>query len=452
MPTATCAREASALVGDRLAAACDMIEWFRDYRTPITGRRAAAISAMIADIAAAATAASDEKHTSSSPIGRRKKKARMGMCMDSSSWYDEVSRLGKGHFGVVSKARHRATGHVVAIKSLRSKRRCGCVGDDDEGDYDLLREACFMAACRGHPSLVGLHAVLRAPVTGDYSLAMDYVGPTTLVDVMSARHGEADVRRMMRQLLEGADAMHRRGIVHRDIKPHNILVDVNGGALRICDLGVATYVGERDPPYVNTGTLPYMAPEVLVGSSMDHDDTLVDSWSLGCVMAELLLGGHELFKGKSTSDQLYKIFDVLGVPDKKAWQSLKPSSRRLADEVRQWRTRQQRVGHRSSSNRLRGMFTEEVLSKDGFEVLSGLLTCDPRRRLTAATALRCRWFADNVVDVVDGDYPLVPAAPAVSETPTTTVWSQVVAGVGRVLGLLRPKGLFNSIIGLSIGK
>ncbi|KAF8659771.1 hypothetical protein HU200_058233 [Digitaria exilis] len=441
MPTATCAREASALVGDRLAAACDMIEWFRDYRTPITGRRAAAISAMIADIAAAATAASDEKHTSSSPIGRRKKKARMGMCMDSSSWYDEVSRLGKGHFGVVSKARHRATGHVVAIKSLRPKRRCGC-DDDDEGDYDLLREACFMAACRGHPSLVGLHAVLRAPVTGDYSLAMDYVGPTTLVDVMSARHGEADVRRMMRQLLDGADAMHRRGIVHRDIKPGNILVsDGDGGDhLKICDLGVATYVGERDPPYVNTGTLPYMAPEVLVGSSMDHDDTLVDSWSLGCVMAELLLGGNVLFKGESTSDQLYKIFDVLGVPGKKAWQSLKPRSCGLADEVRQWRTRQQqRVGHRRSSNRLSGMFPEEVLSKDGFEVLSGLLTCDPRRRLTAAAALRCRWFADNVVDVVDGGHDsLVPAAPAVSETPTT-VWSQVVAGVGRLLRLLRPK-------------
>nr|CAB3465843.1 unnamed protein product [Digitaria exilis] len=413
MPTATCSREASALVGDRLAAACDMIEWFRDYRTPITGRRAAAISAMIDDIAAAATAASDEKHTPSSPIGRRKKKARMGMCMDSSSWYEEVSRLGKGHFGVVSKARHRATGHVVAIKSLRPKRRCGCGGGDDEGDYDLLREACFMAACRGHPSLVGLHAVLRAPVTGDYSLAMDYVGPTTLVDVMSlARHGEADVRRMMRQLLEGADAMHRRGIVHRDIKPRNILVsDGDGGDhLKICDLGVATYVGERDPPYVNTGTLPYMAPEVLVGSSMDHldhDDTLVDSWSLGCVMAQLLLGGHMLFKGESTSDQLYKIFDVLGVPGKKAWQSLKPSS----------------GGRGSSSNRLRGMFPEKVLSKDGFEVLSGLLTCDPRRRLTAAVALRCQWFAADNVEVVDGgDDPLVPAAPAaVSETPTTVL-------------------------------
>ncbi|RLN28355.1 putative cyclin-dependent kinase F-2 [Panicum miliaceum] len=84
------------------------------------------------------------------------------------------------------------------------------------------------------------------------------------------------------------------------------------------------------------------------------------------------------------------------------------------------------------------MFPEEVLSKDGFEVLKGLLTCDPKKRLTAAAAL---WNMD------DGRPSVISvAAPAISKAGAamaTTVWSQVVAGVGRALGLLRPKALLN---------
>ncbi|KAG2620649.1 hypothetical protein PVAP13_3NG217065 [Panicum virgatum] len=404
-----------------------MIEELRDAGTPIIARRAAAISAMIDDVAA--TAAEGRPRT-----GRRKR------LMGSACRYEEVCRLGEGGFGVVAKARHRATGQVVAVKSLI---KSSDDDDQDDGVCDLLREACFMAACQGEPSHVGLHGVARAPGTRDYSLVMDFVGPTTLCDVMG-RDGpfpEANVRRMMRQLLAGAEAMHRHGIVHRDIKPLNILVG-DGGALKICNFGGAKYVGEQDPPYQVIGTIAYMAPEALL-ENPDHD-TLVDSWSLGCVMADLI-ADDLLFPGVEDDDmkgQLCRIFEVLGLPGKRAWQSLKPSPE-LADEVQRWRARQRRVGHR---NRLRGLFPEELLSKGGFEVLQGLLTCDPKKRLTAAAALRCRWFTDNV----DDDPVFIPAAaPAVSKAGAamaTTVWSHVVACVGRALGLLRPKALLNLIM------
>ncbi|KAG2629150.1 hypothetical protein PVAP13_3KG406400 [Panicum virgatum] len=384
--------------------------------TPISARHAAAISAMIDDVAATAAEGADGRPTRT---GQRKQRS-----MGSACRYEEVCRLGEGEFSVVAKARHHATGqHVV----------------------HLTREACFMAACRGEPSHVGLHGIARAPGTGDYSLVMDFVGPTTLLDVIGRRprqdgpFPEADVHRVMRQLLAGAEAMHRRGIVHRDIKPENTLVG-DGGALKICDFGAAKYVGEQDPPYLVIGTMTYMALEALL-ENPDHD-TLVDSWSLGCVMADLLADDKlflEVGEDMDMTGQLYQIFDVLGVPGKRAWQSLKPSPE-LADKVQQWRARQRRVGHR---NRLRDLFPEEVLSKDGFEVLRGLLTCDPKKRLTAAAALRCRWFTDNVDD---GPLIIPGAAPGVWKAGTamaTTVWSQVVACVGRALGLLRPKALLN---------
>ncbi|CAN6300266.1 unnamed protein product [Urochloa humidicola] len=452
----TAIRETSA-VSTQLAAVCTMIEEHRNSETPMSARRAAAISAMIDDIAAAAVEGKPKT------VGRRKRR------MGNARWYEEECMLGEGAFGTVTKARHRATGRVVAMKSLRSGTSDDDDGesddddgksddddvdsDDDDGESDdedgesddddgnegvcnLLREACFVAACSGHPSFVGFHGVARAPGTREYSIVMEYAGATTLDDDMMGRPhrplSEAEVRRVMRQLLAGAEVMHRHGIVHRDIKPDNILISDDGGAMKICDFGGAKCVAEQDMPYKNFGYIPYMAPEALLENS-DHG-TIVDSWSLGCAMAELL-GDKMLFEGKSKMGQLYQIFDVLGVPGKRVWRSLKPSPA-LSDEVQQWTARKRRVDH---LNRLRDLFPEEVLSKDGFEVLKGLLTIDPKKRLTAAAALRCRSFTDNA-----DDGPLVvPAAPAVSEASDmatkTKVWSQVVAFVGRALGMLRPK-------------
>ncbi|KAL6643516.1 hypothetical protein ACP70R_018282 [Stipagrostis hirtigluma subsp. patula] len=292
-------------VGTRLAAVCDMIEDHRhNDTTTMSARRAATISGMIDDVAA--TAAEGKPRT-----GRRRKRR-----MANARSYKQVSRLGKGGDGVVVRARHRKTGQDVAVKSLRRGRGA------DFGE--ILREACFMAACRGHPSHVALRCVARTPATRDYSLVMDYVGPS-LQHVLRERgrpFPEADVRRAMRQLLAGAEAMHGHGIVHRDIKPANILVG-DGGAVKICGYGMAMSMAEHSLPYCIAGTIGYMSPEVLVKNT-EHG-TEVDAWSLGVVMAELVAGKRP-FDGEDEANQLFKIFDVLGVPSKAAWQALKPQA------------------------------------------------------------------------------------------------------------------------------
>jgi cell division cycle 2-like protein len=85
--------------------------------------------------------------------------------MGSARSYEETRKLGKRGYAVVSKARHRATGQTVALKALEHPRGSAAVDT-------LLREACFMAACRGHPNAVALHGIVRAPGTGNYSIAM----------------------------------------------------------------------------------------------------------------------------------------------------------------------------------------------------------------------------------------------------------------------------------------
>ncbi|CAN6338158.1 unnamed protein product [Urochloa humidicola] len=382
-------------VATRLAVVLDMIEEHRKSGAPICATRAAAISAMIDDVASAAAADGRRK--------RRRMELDSGACS-----YEEVEddgELGVGLSGFVVRARLVATGEDVAVKSLHPEP------PGAGGIWRLLREACFMAACGGHTSLVALRGVAMDGGGDDdshYSLVMDYAGPN-LLDFLRARgrpFPEPAARRAMQRLLAGAAAMHRRGIVHRDIKSENVLVvGGGGGGFKMCDLGSAKSTSERSPPAAIAGTMEYMAPEVLARSAAGHGAP-ADAWSLGCVMAELLTG-EPPFRGEDGADQLREIFAVLGVPEERTWEAMAPRvGAVLAGEVKQWRARQRQVGHRS---RLREVIPGEVLSDEGFEVLKGLLTCDPEKRMTAEAALRCAWFTDEVEDD-----RVVPAAASTS--------------------------------------
>ncbi|RLN41741.1 hypothetical protein C2845_PM01G33710 [Panicum miliaceum] len=189
--------------------------------------------------------------------------------------------LPQGAFGAVVKARHRATGQIVAIKR---------VGEDHGGHAALLREARYLEeACRGgdNPFVVGFRGVVRAPATLDLRLVMECVGPS-LHDLLRQRAPgsppppEAAVRAAMWQLFTAAKKMHDGHIVHRDIKPQNILVGDGRSVIKLSDFGLAMSTDEW-PPYEPAGTL----------------------WPL--------------FQGFYDQGQLCAIFDMLGTPDDSTW-------------------------------------------------------------------------------------------------------------------------------------
>ncbi|KAM0906496.1 hypothetical protein ACQ4PT_016741 [Festuca glaucescens] len=296
--------------------------------------------------------------------------------------YEATEVLGEGAFGIVKKARHCVTGKTVAIKFLRP----------DTDASELQEEGRFLEACAGNPYVVGSYGLVRDPNTTKLSLAMEYVGPSLHASFSNRPPlTEAIVRRYMWQLLTGAQKMHERGIVHRDIKPANILVGEGGKIVKLCDLGLAMCLATEKTPYYDAGTPPYMAPEMLLGKP-DYD-ARVDTWSLGCVMAEMLAGGKMLFSDKGGSrhaakiSQIWDIFSLLGLPDERAWPEL--ASLPLAATFLRWFPARQH-------NTLGERFHEEMLSHDGFQVLKGLLECNPEKRLTAAAALRLPWFLPEI--------------------------------------------------------
>jgi glycogen synthase kinase 3 beta len=115
------------------------------------------------------------------------------------------------------------------------------------------------------------------------------------------------------QIFSAIAYMHKLGICHRDIKPQNLLVDPANHSLKVCDFGSAKRLVPGEPNVSYICSRYYRAPELVFGAT-DYS-TAIDVWSIGCVVAELILG-QPLFPGESAVDQLVEMIKVIGTPTK----------------------------------------------------------------------------------------------------------------------------------------
>ena len=228
------------------------------------------------------------------------------------SAYDLVGRLGHGSYGVVLSAVHHPGGERLALK-------CSTI-DDEGGDgvpSTTVREVMALRAA-AHPNVVALYGVI---LTRDHVVLETELMHDNLKSLMDASERHAlpeDVAvRYTAQLLTALAHCHSRRIVHRDVKPENVLVSEDGSTIKLCDFGMARAMqypcGNSTP---TTATLWYRPPEGLLVD--DQQTALVDVWSAGCVAAEMLTG-KITFPGDSEVGTLFAIFRALGTPDEKTW-------------------------------------------------------------------------------------------------------------------------------------
>jgi len=222
--------------------------------------------------------------------------------------YEKLQKIGEGTYGVVYKAQDKESGRYIALKKIRLEH-------EDEGvPSTAIREISILKEMQ-HQNIVGLLDVVNMPnklylvfefLDQDLKRYMDSVGNLEGKLVMS----------YCRQLLEGLFYCHRRRILHRDLKPQNLLIDKQG-VLKLADFGLARAVCVPVRPYTHEViTLWYRAPEILLGSQAYSMP--VDMWSAGCIFAELLTK-RPLFPGDSEIDEIFRIFKMLGTPNEENW-------------------------------------------------------------------------------------------------------------------------------------
>ena len=234
-----------------------------------------------------------------------------GLCLCGD--YLVMEELGQGAYGKVVKAEHVGTERVVAIKQMSydSEARGSTIPAYAIREVSLLRKL-------SHPNVVRL---LDVDVHGcDLWLVFEF-HPADLHTVLTQCHQAScrlpitEVRQYSANILNGLYACHSRQILHRDLKPQNILVGADGG-LRIADFGLARVKQQQQALTPNMVTLWYRSPELLLGAAGYGFE--VDCWSAGCVIAEMCTG-RPLFPGDSEVGTLFRIFQLLGTPSETNW-------------------------------------------------------------------------------------------------------------------------------------
>ena len=213
------------------------------------------------------------------------------------SQYRIVRLLGRGGMGSVYLARDLTLEREVAIKVIKT-------ADDSREIYDRFRREARTAAKLSHPNIVSLHAF--GEVEGMPYYVMGYVRGESLADRLR-REGklpEEEARRVFAEIADALDHAHRQGVIHRDVKPDNVLLDDESGRALLTDFGVAKAVdkGETLTRHGSVvGTPHYMSPEQASGRS--DIDGRSDIYSLG-VMTYAILAGRLPFEGKTAADIL----------------------------------------------------------------------------------------------------------------------------------------------------
>jgi cyclin-dependent kinase 2 len=292
------------------------------------------------------------------------------------SQYEKVEKIGEGTYGVVYKAVDRDTGATVALKKIRLEQ-------EEEGvPSTAIREISLLKELR-HANVVRLMDVVHA----DAKLYLVF----EFLDVDLKKHMDAHparardvgtVKLYLYQMLAGIAYCHAHRVLHRDLKPQNLLIDADRGALKLADFGLARAFGLPVRAYTHeVVTLWYRAPEILLGAK--HYSTPVDVWSIGCIFAEMV-NGRPLFPGDSEIDELFKIFRLLGTPDESSWPGV-TTMPDYKDTFPRWPAR-------SLADAVPG------LDPAGVDLLRGMLRYAPADRLTAKAAMAHPWF-DEVARV-----------------------------------------------------
>merc|ERR1712072_885868 len=219
--------------------------------------------------------------------------------------YELIKKLGRGKYSEVFEGVNANNEEKCVVKILKPVKK-----------RKIKREIKILQNLCGGKNIIKLLDAVRDPQSKTPSLVFEHVNNTDF-KVLYPTFDDIDVRYYISEVLKALDFCHSVGIMHRDVKPHNIMIDHEKRKLRLIDWGLAEFYHPGTEYNVRVASRYFKAPELLVDYKMYDYST--DLWSLGCMFAGLIFRKEPFFHGHDNTDQLVRIVRVLGSDELEAY-------------------------------------------------------------------------------------------------------------------------------------
>ncbi|KAH8925429.1 Pkinase-domain-containing protein [Atractiella rhizophila] len=286
--------------------------------------------------------------------------------------YEIVKKVGRGKYSEVFQGVDLEHGNTCVIKVLKPVKK-----------KKIKREIKVLQNLHGGPNIITLLDVVRDPQSKTPSIIFEYVDNTDF-KVLYPKFTDYDVRFYMFEILKALDYAHSKGIMHRDVKPYNIMIDHKKRKLRLIDWGLAEFYHPNTEYNVRVSSRHYKGPELLVDYQL-YDYSL-DMWSLGCTFAGMIFRKDPFFHGHDNYDQLAKITKVLGTDE--LYSYLEKYEVELDPQFDDILTRYQR----KPWSRFITTENQRYISNEAIDLLDKLLRYDHQERITAKDAMEHPFF------------------------------------------------------------
>ncbi|KAF8392548.1 hypothetical protein HHK36_022893 [Tetracentron sinense] len=301
--------------------------------------------------------------------------------------FEKLDKIGQGTYSNVYKARDTLTGKIVALKKVRFDNL------EPESVKFMAREILILRRLE-HPNVIKLEGLVTSRMSCSLYLVFEYMEHDLagLAASPAIKFTEPQVKCYVHQLLSGLEHCHNNGVLHRDIKGSNLLID-NGGILKIADFGLASFFdpNHKHPMTSRVVTLWYRPPELLLGAT-DYG-VGVDLWSAGCILAELL-AGKPIMPGRTEVEQLHKIFKLCGSPSEEYWKKSKLPHATIFKPRQPYK---RCIGE-----------TFKDFPPSSLPLIETLLAIDPAERQTATAALSSEFFTTKPYACEPSSLPQYP--------------------------------------------
>uniref|UniRef100_A0A4W5N440 non-specific serine/threonine protein kinase n=1 Tax=Hucho hucho TaxID=62062 RepID=A0A4W5N440_9TELE len=277
--------------------------------------------------------------------------------------YQLVRKLGRGKYSEVFEAINITNNEKVVVKILKPVKK-----------KKIKREIKILENLRGGPNIITLLDIVKDPVSRTPALVFEHVNNTDFKQLYQTL-SDYDIRFYMYEILKALDYCHSMGIMHRDVKPHNVMIDHEHRKLRLIDWGLAEFYHPAQEYNVRVASRYFKGPELLVDYQM-YDYSL-DMWSLGCMLASMIFRKEPFFHGHDNYDQVRRFnSNVALTPEENIT---------LLHSRKRW----ERFVH--SEN-------QHLVSTEALDFLDKLLRYDHHARLTAREAMDQPYFYPIVKD------------------------------------------------------